>query len=246
MKKWILISGGNGVLGQAYARVLKEDGYNVLSIDNRPLENGDDTSTWYQCDITNEDEIRKLGAYTEELDGEIHGLVNNASCQPQGFGNELEEYSAEVFSRVLDVNLLGSFLLTKMVIPRMKQQKSGSIVNIGSIQAVVAPTFEIYQGMNITSPLVYSVAKAGMVHFCKWIAAKYGPFNIRCNAVSPGGVGDSQKGGSKFSAIYASRTPLRRMMRSEEGAEVVRFLMSSKAEYITGQNIVVDGGWTIY
>jgi NAD(P)-dependent dehydrogenase (short-subunit alcohol dehydrogenase family) len=100
--------------------------------------------------------------------------------------------------------------------------------------------------MNITSPLVYSVAKAGLIHFSKWVAAKYGPHNIRCNAVSPGGVGDSQKGGSKFADTYSARTPLRRMARSNDIAEVVRFLISPKADYVTGQNFVVDGGWTIY
>ena len=128
----------------------------------------------------------------------------------------------------------------------MKKQKYGTIVNIGSIQGVVAPTFDIYKGMSITSPLVYSVAKAGLIHFCNWVAAKYGKWNIRCNAVSPGGLGDSQKGGSKFSRTYAKRTPLGRMAQSDEVAEMVKFLISDKSKYITGQNILVDGGWTIY
>jgi NAD(P)-dependent dehydrogenase (short-subunit alcohol dehydrogenase family) len=128
----------------------------------------------------------------------------------------------------------------------MKKQKFGSIINIGSIQGVVAPTFEIYKGTNITSPLVYSVAKAGIIHFCKWVAAKYGQWNIRCNAVSPGGLADSQRGGSEFAKIYSARTPLGRMVQSGEVAEVIRFLISDKSKYITGQNIVIDGGWTIY
>ncbi|OGC39421.1 hypothetical protein A2438_07630 [candidate division WOR-1 bacterium RIFOXYC2_FULL_46_14] len=128
----------------------------------------------------------------------------------------------------------------------LEEQKKGSIINIGSIQGVVAPTFAVYEGMKITSPLVYSVAKAGMIHFCKWVAAKYGKYNIRCNAVSPGGVGDSQKGGSKFSEVYASRTPLGKMADSSDIADAVRFLISDKAKYITGHNLLVDGGWTIY
>jgi len=128
----------------------------------------------------------------------------------------------------------------------MKQQRFGSIINIGSIQGVVAPTFEIYEGMNLTSPLVYSVAKAGIIHFCKWVAAKYGQWNIRCNAISPGGLGDSQHGGSEFAKKYSSRVPLGRMAQSTEVAEVVRFLISDKSKYITGQNIIVDGGWTIH
>ncbi len=247
MEKWVLISGGNGVLGQTYADLLEGDGYRVLSIDVRPpVNSGNPSRKWFQGDITKDEDVRELSNYVESLDGQIYGLLNNASCQPEGFGNELEDYAPEVFSRVLDVNLVGSFLLTKLVIPHMKRYRAGSIVNIGSIQGVVAPTFEIYEGMKITSPLVYSVAKAGLIQFSKWIAAKYGPYNIRSNAVSPGGVGDSQRGGSKFAEIYSARTPLRRMAKSTEIGEVVRFLIGPKADYITGQNIVVDGGWTIY
>jgi NAD(P)-dependent dehydrogenase (short-subunit alcohol dehydrogenase family) len=244
MKKWILISGGNGVLGQAYAKGLEEDGFSILSLDPRPSSNPG--RAWFECDITKEADIKKLTAHLETLDGQVYGLVNNASCQPEGFGNELEDYPAETFRRVLEVNLVGSFLLTKMVIPFMKQAQGGSIVNIGSIQGVVAPTFDIYQGMKITSPLVYAVSKSGLIHFSKWVAAKYGPYHIRCNAVSPGGVGDSQRGGSTFADTYAARTPLRRMARSSDVAEAVRFLMSPKAEYITGHNLMVDGGWSIY
>jgi NAD(P)-dependent dehydrogenase (short-subunit alcohol dehydrogenase family) len=247
-KKWVLISGGNGVLGQSYARSLAEDGYSVLSLDGRPLAEGSTNAAaeWFKCDITNTDDIARLDSHLPTLGGQVYGLINNASCQPEGFGKELEDYSVDTFRQVLDVNLAGSFLLTKLVIPHMKKERAGSIVNIGSIQGVVAPTFAIYEGMNITSPLAYSVAKAGLIHFSKWVAAKYGPHNIRCNAVSPGGVGDSQRGGSKFADTYASRTPLRRMARSSDVAEVVRFLISSRADYVTGQNLVVDGGWTIY
>jgi NAD(P)-dependent dehydrogenase (short-subunit alcohol dehydrogenase family) len=247
MKKMVIISGGLGVLGQSYARILQNDGYDILLLDERePDKNSNFFGEYFKCDVTNEDDVDKLKDYLVSLDCDIHGLINNASCQPKGFAHELEDYSLETFQRVLTVNLTGSFLLTRVVIPFMKKQGFGSIINIGSIQGVVAPTFVIYEGMNITSPLVYAVAKAGMIHFCKWVAAKYGRYGIRCNAVSPGGVGDSQRGGSEFSKVYASRTPLGRMARMDDVAEAVRFLISDKSQYITGQNLLVDGGWTIY
>ena len=246
MKKLVIISGGLGVLGQAFATVLQEDGYGILNLDVvEPPPDKKIIGDYLQCNIIDEQYIKKFNDYLASMDMEIHGLINSASSQPEGFGNELEDYSADSFKDVLEVNLVGSFYLTKTVIPYMKKQKFGSIISIGSIQGVVAPTFEIYEGMNITSPLVYSVAKAGMIHFCKWIAAKYGEWNIRCNAISPGGLGNSQRGGAEFSKIYSSRTPLGRMAQSGEIAEVVRFLISDKSKYITGQNIVVDGGWTI-
>lgn len=245
MKKYVIISGGLGVLGQSYAARLKEDHYDIMLLDIRePGNKSTVIGEFFKCDIAIEEDIARLNDYLNSLQPEIHGLVNNASCQPEGFGNELEDYSLATYRRVLDVNLAGSFLLTKTVIPFMKRQEFGSIINIGSIQGVVAPSFEIYEGMNFTSPLVYSVAKAGMIHFCKWIAAKYGDWNIRCNAVSPGGLGDSQPGGSEFEKIYSSKTPLGRMAHSKEIAELVSFLISDKSKYITGQNILVDGGWT--
>jgi NAD(P)-dependent dehydrogenase (short-subunit alcohol dehydrogenase family) len=247
MKKIIIISGGVGTLGQAFAKILVQDNYDVLLLDVKaPDVDKKVIGEFFKCDITKEEDVGRLKRYLASEQIEIHGLINNASCQPEGFTKELEDYSAETYRKVIEVNLLGTFLLTQAVIPVMKEQKSGSIVNIGSIQGVVAPTFEIYKGMGITSPLAYTVAKAGIIHFCKWIAAKYGQWNIRCNAVSPGGLSDSQRGGSQFEKIYSARTPLGRMVHSTEVAEVVRFLISDKSSYITGQNILVDGGWTIY
>ncbi len=247
MKRFVIISGGLGVLGQSYATALMKDGYDVMLLDTKEMQHDANVcGEYFQCDISDEKDIIKLGEYLGSVNCEIHGLINNASCQPEGFAKELEDYSVDTFRRVLDVNLTGSFLLTKLVIPFMKRQGFGSIVNIGSIQGVVAPTFAIYEGMKITSPLVYAVAKAGMIHFCKWVAAKYGKWGIRCNAVSPGGVGDSQRAGSEFAKIYASRTPLGKMADSNDVAEAVRFLISDKSKYITGQNLLVDGGWTIY
>ncbi len=247
MKNIIVISGGLGVLGQAFAKVLSEDGYDILLVDIRDsLKDKSVIGELFKCDISDEAEICKLNAYLISLKPRIAGLINNASCQPEGFSNELEDYSAGTFKRVMEVNLVGSFLLAKTVIPFMKKQNSGSIINIGSIQGVVAPTFEIYKGVKISSPLVYAVAKAGLIHFCKWAAVKYGRWNIRCNAVSPGGLIDSQRGGSEFEKTYSSRVPLGRMVHSTEVAGVVRFLISDEAKYITGQNIVIDGGWTVY
>lgn len=246
MKKIIIISGGLGVLGQAFAKVLTEDGYRCLLLDIREPDNKKNyIGKFLKCDISKEPDINKLKTYLSSFDAKISGLINNASCQPEGFTNELENYIPDTYRKVLEVNLVGSFLLTKTVIPYMKKQKNGSIINIGSIQGIVAPSFEIYKGMGITSPLVYSVAKAGIIHFCKWVAVKYGKYNIRCNAVSPGGLSDSQKGGKKFPRVYASKTPLGRMVISTEIAEIIRFLISDKSGYITGQNIVVDGGWTV-
>ena len=246
MKRLVIISGGTGVMGQAFAKKLKENDYDILLLDVREPVDKVVIGEFMKCDISSENNISELSDYLNSENQEIHGLINNASCQPEGFANELENYRIDTYRKVLEVNLVGSFMLVKAVIPFMKRQQFGSIVNIGSIYGVVAPSFEIYEGMNITSPLVYSVAKAGIIHFCKWVAARYGKWNIRCNAVTPGGIVDSQKGGSEFEKIYSSTTPLGRMVHSTEVAELVNFLISDKSKYITGQNILIDGGWTAW
>jgi NAD(P)-dependent dehydrogenase (short-subunit alcohol dehydrogenase family) len=245
-KSIVIISGGAGVLGQSYAKRLTEDGFGILLLDVQETPRDGLVGEYLKCEISIEEDIKKLEAHLASKQSVIAGIINNASPQPPGFTKELEEYSTETFRKVIEVNLLGSFMLLRAVIPFMKKQGFGSIINIGSIQAVVAPTFQIYEGMGITSPLSYSVAKAGLVHSCKWLAAKYGKYNIRANAISPGGLGDSQRGGSEFEKVYSSRTPLGRMAFSDEIAELVSYLISDRSAYITGQNIVIDGGWTIY
>ena len=233
-------------MGQAFAKKLKENDCDILLLDVREPVDKVVIGEFLKCDISSENDVSGVSDYLNSKNQEIYGLINNASCQLEGLTDELENYRIDTYRKVLEVNLVGSFLLVKAVIPFMKKQEFGSIVNIGSIYGVVAPSFEIYEGMNITSPLVYSVAKAGSIHFCKWVAAKYGKWNIRCNAVSPGGLADSQKGGPEFEKVYSSKIPLGRMVNSTEVAELVNFLISDKSKYITGQNILIDGGWTAW
>lgn len=241
----VVISGGTGALGSHYARALSEDGYHVILLDVQPPRTDLGRSCrFFECDITSAEGVAELGVFLVDNEIPVVGLINNASVQPAGFHAELEQYDVEVFRRVLHVNVVGSFLLTKTVIPIMRKMGKGSIINIGSIQGVVAPTFEIYKSQPFTSPLVYSVSKAALIHFARWVAARYGSFNIRCNAISPGGVQESQHGDSIFVQEYSRRTYLGRMARVSDVTEVVRFLISDKSAYITGQNIIVDGGWT--
>ena len=108
---------------------------------------------------------------------------------------------------------------------------------------VVAPDFTVYDGTGLTSPVAYSAIKGGLIHFTKYLASYFGPHGIRVNAVSPGGVFDSQH--SIFVSNYERKVPLRRMAVPADMAGPVAFLLSDEASYITGQNLIVDGGWTI-
>lgn len=239
----VVISGGCGVLGQAFVKALTPLGFDCIILDTKKPTNSSE-GHFICCDITGD--ISELDAYLHTYHGHVFGLINNASPKPPGINNELEDYNLQTFKDIIDVNLIGSYQLTKCVLPYLKKNKKGSIINIASIQGVVAPTFDMYTDTNITTPLSYSVAKAGLIHFCKWVATKYGNYNIRCNSISPGGVQEHQLGGDDFFKKYAKRTPLKSMATAKNVSDAVIFLMSEQSSYITGHNLVVDGGWTIY
>ena len=125
----------------------------------------------------------------------------------------------------------------------MKKQNFGSVVNMASIYGIVGNDFTIYKNTGgLTSPAAYSAIKGGIINFTRYLASYYGGNNIRVNCVSPGGVINEQN--ENFIKQYESKVPLKRMARSEEIAPAVTFLLSEESSYITGHNLVIDGGWT--
>jgi NAD(P)-dependent dehydrogenase (short-subunit alcohol dehydrogenase family) len=126
----------------------------------------------------------------------------------------------------------------------MKAQKSGNIINIASIYGFAAPRFEIYDGTSMTMPVEYAAIKAGIINLTKYLASYLGGYNIRVNAISPGGLEDRQP--ASFIKNYSSNVLLgERMANPADITGVLLFLLSKQSQYITGQNIVVDGGWTL-
>jgi NAD(P)-dependent dehydrogenase (short-subunit alcohol dehydrogenase family) len=124
----------------------------------------------------------------------------------------------------------------------MKERRSGSIVNISSIYGSVGPDFSLYAGTEMTMPAAYSAIKGGIVNFTRYLAAYYGSYGVRVNCVSPGGIYDGQP--EQFVQRYKAKVPLQRMGLPEDIAAPVAFLLSEEAAYITGHNLMVDGGWT--
>ncbi len=124
----------------------------------------------------------------------------------------------------------------------MRSQEFGSIVNISSIYGIVGPDFDVYKGTEMIMPAAYSAIKGGVINFSRYLSTLYGPHGIRVNCVSPGGVFNNQN--PVFVDQYSQITPLKRMGLSREIAPSVGFLLSDEASYITGHNLVVDGGWT--
>jgi NAD(P)-dependent dehydrogenase (short-subunit alcohol dehydrogenase family) len=183
-------------------------------------------------------------------------LINNAAIDPKfdatvaaQQANTFEEYPLELWQQSLDVNLTGAFLCSQAAGRVMVRQRRGVIVNISSTYGLVAPDQRLYRAeaereQKLFKPAAYAVTKAGIAHLTRYLAAYWGDKSIRVNTLTPGGVFNSQDEG--FVTRYASRTPLGRMARQNEMNGAMLFLVSDASSYMTGANVVVDGGWSAW
>jgi NAD(P)-dependent dehydrogenase (short-subunit alcohol dehydrogenase family) len=196
-------------------------------------------------DLADEQSILEFTKKINEVYGRIDILVNNAVSR-EGF-KDLEEISKKEWEGAQTINSTGMMLLTQAVIKLMRKQRSGNIINIGSIQGAVGPNFPVYGSTGMTSPINYTYDKWGMVGFTKWIANYYGKFNIRANCISPGGYGPGvaqMDGNNEFVENYKRMTPLGRFADDDDIKGPIVFLASDASAFVTGHNLLVDGGWT--
>lgn len=247
----VAITGGAGLIGTQICYAAAQAGGEVIIAENN-IEQGtkleeDLCSRGYKAkayyfDITNEKNIESTISEIINEKNKIDVWINCAYPRTSDWGNKFEDIKSESWKRNIDMHLNGYFLCCQKVFQVMKEQNSGSIINFSSIYGMVGPTFSIYEGTNMTMPAAYSAIKGGIINFTRYLAAYGGKYNIRVNAVCPGGVFDNQD--EKFVEKYNSHTPLGRMAMPEEIAGPVLFLASDAASFITGQILAVDGGWT--
>lgn len=239
--KTVLITGGNGRLGSAFARAFVEAGARVTVWDVA----GDAPAgcRFDRCDITQHDAVAAaLQRLTAEV-GPVQVLINNAYPRNAHYGRTFEDIALADWNDNVAMHLGGYFNVAQQVAQGMREQ-GGSIVNISSIYGVVGPDFSIYDGTAMTMPAEYAAIKGGIVNFTRYLATWLAKYRIRVNAVSPGGIHDQQD--SRFVAAYERRVPLGRMATPDDVVGPVLFLASESARYITGQNLMVDGGWTAW
>lgn len=238
--KIIIVTGGAGLIGKYIVDNCINEGGVVINVDlnhQTDLKNG-----FYQCDLTCQESIVVMVNEIVNYFGRIDGLVNNAYPRTSDWGKKFEDIPYESWQKNVDMQLNSMFLLTQKILDVMKIQGSGSIVNIGSIYGVVGNDFTIYEGYGGTSPAAYSAIKGGIINLTRYLASYFGKFGIRINCVSPGGIIDNQD--PSFIKRYEEKSPLKRMGRPEEIAPAIGFLLSNEASFITGHNLMVDGGWT--
>lgn len=238
--KVIIITGGNGLIGKSLVNKIISE--NAICI-NADLHNQttDDLSNVI-CDVTNDKSIDNTIKLVLEKYGKIDGLVNNAYPRTEDWGEKFEKISIDSWKSNIDMQLNSVFVFCQKVLPHMVLNKNGSIVNIGSIYGTVGPDFNVYNNTDLTMPAAYSAIKGGVINFTRYLSSYYGKNKIRVNCVSPGGIFNNQP--IEFVKNYENKVPMKRMGTPEDISPAVSFLLSDESSYITGQNLIIDGGWT--
>jgi NAD(P)-dependent dehydrogenase (short-subunit alcohol dehydrogenase family) len=259
-----IVTGGLGLLGRNHCRALADAGASVVVTDLSEegcrefageLTEGGSTAIGIGADITDPESLNGLRERVLEQHGRIDVLVNNAAINDMfenpaiaGDLSTFEKYPLEMFRRSLEVNVTGTFLCSQILGSVMAAAGSGSIINIASTYGVVAPDQSLYRkpdgSQSFYKSASYPVTKGAVISFTRFLAAYWGAAGVRVNALSPGGVENSQD--EYFIGNYANRTPLGRMAKPTDYRGALIFLASDASSYMTGANLIVDGGWTCW
>ena len=261
-----IVTGGVGLLGAEFCRTLAEAGAAVAVVDlNASASQGTAdvlAQSGYQAlavpaDITQPDSVNTMVETVLSEFGKIDILVNSAALDPK-FDPEaikkgitpgaFEDYPLDQWNAAMNVNLTGMFLVTQACVkPMLAQGKKGSIINICSTYGLNGPDQRIYikdDERVAFKPVYYSVTKAGVMGFTKYLAAYYAGTEIRVNALTPGGVYNNHE--DYFVKNYSAKTMIGRMAQKDEMNGALLFIASDASSYMTGNNVVVDGGWTAW
>ncbi|MFN3491296.1 MAG: SDR family oxidoreductase [Anaerolineales bacterium] len=264
--KVAVVTGGGGQLGFEFSKTLAEAGASIAVVDlNASASQGTvDTLTKsgynalaIAADITQPDSVTAMVEKVISTFGRLDVLVNSAALDPKfdptaaekGIApGAFEDYPLADWNAAMNVNLTGMFLVTQACVKQMiKQNKKGSIINICSTYGLNGPDQRIYikDGKRVAyKPVYYTVTKAGVLGFTKYLAAYYAETEIRVNALTPGGVFNSHE--EYFVKNYSAKTILGRMAKKDEMNGALLFLASDASSYMTGNNLIVDGGWTAW
>jgi NAD(P)-dependent dehydrogenase (short-subunit alcohol dehydrogenase family) len=251
-----LITGATGNLGKVIAETLAELGADLILVD-KPGSNFDQIiseliNTWnvkveyYYCDLESQDQRTDLISEIFNSNKELNILINNAAMvgtyNNEGWAVPLGYQSIESWNKCFEINLTAAFDLSKNLLPLLKNSIGATIVNISSIYGFRGPDWSLYENTNMSNPAAYSVSKAGLISMTKWFSKTVSP-EVRVNVISPGGIFRHQP--KSFIKRYSQKTPLARMATEDDFRGAIAFLVSDLSSYVTGHNLIVDGGWSV-
>ncbi len=266
--KVVIITGGLGQIGGEFVKEFYQRGARVAILSRSASEQlgasifpadlvTSERTLFSSVDIRDKGSIQKALESITEKWGVPDVLINNAGIDtqpsaPPEVSGPFEDFPLEVFREVVDTNLVGTFLMTQAVGSLMVQaKKGGSIIQVGSIYGMVSPVQDIYAykgektGVPFIKPVAYSAAKSGLYNLTRYCATYWGKKGIRVNTLSPSGVWRETQD-KQFQENYCARMPLGRMAQADEFNGAAVFLASDASKYMTGANLVVDGGWTAW
>ncbi len=249
--KKFVVTGGSGHIGLNLASTLCAMNATVILVDrhfNKSVEKLIDsfpnTASFYNCDLEREFEIQNFLQRFNEEHADLDVLVNNASFTGDteliGWATDFSAQSPEVFGRACSVNLQAAFSLSQGLSKKFSTAKNVSIINISSIYGHVGPDWDLYRNTALSNPAGYAASKGGLLQLTRWLATTLAP-EIRVNSVSPGGIFRDQD--ESFIKRYLEKTPLRRMAKESDITNAIIFLASDLSSYITGHDLIVDGGF---
>jgi NAD(P)-dependent dehydrogenase (short-subunit alcohol dehydrogenase family) len=251
--KNVFITGSSGYLGRALAKEYLKLGANLYLTDldttkNKTLfflKNKNQKIFLFDCNLEDEKKIFLMSENLKKNFKTIHVMINNAAVAGnsinKGWNVNFLKQSLNGWEKSMKVNLMAIFKIVQSCYVQLNKTNS-SIINIASIYGIVGPNYEIYKGTKINNPAAYAVSKSGLIHLTKWLASTLAP-KIRVNCISPGGILRGQS--KKFLSQYKKKCPLSRMAKEKDVINGCIFLSSNMSSYVTGHNLVVDGGWTI-
>ncbi len=252
-----LITGGSGHIASAFANTLCSMGCDLILVDrnkekldnlrNKLIKKWECSVSVYVCDLELESERNQLIDFVLEKPEPLNILINNAAfvadASLQGWAVDFNLQTINTWRRAIEVNVTTAFHLSQGLLSKLKENKNGSIINIGSIYGELGPDWRIYDDTNMANPAAYAVSKGGLFQLTRWLATTVAP-DVRVNAISPGGVARGQD--RKFVEEYCSRTPMARMATENDFIGALAFLSGDASSYVTGQIIRVDGGWGVW
>ena len=243
------------MLGSAFSKVCAQFEANVVIVDideekgnelakKIKLETKNNNIIFQKRNITDVNDLQKLIDEVLSRFGKIDALLNSPYPKTKNYGRKFDDVEYKDFCENINLHLGGYFLTIQKIAEVMKKQGFGNIINIASIYGFSAPRFELYDGTDMTVPVEYSCIKGGIINLTKYLASYLGKYNIRVNAISPGGVWAQQP--ESFIKKYSEKVLLgKKMANTDDLTGVLIFLLSDASKYVTGQNIVVDGGFTL-
>lgn len=252
--KTVVVIGGAGLLGQTFSRGLVCHGAHVVVADIDPIKSTQvcelirlsqqtGTASSDTVDITSKESLLGLIRRTSEQFGKIDAVVNSAYPRNRHYGRKLEQVEYVDFCENINLHLGGYFLSTQQFAEFFKAQTFGHVINISSIYGNVAPRFEIYDGTRMTMPVEYAAIKSAIQQLSLYFMRYYKGTKLRFNCISPGGILDGQP--AEFLSAYKGYSQSQGMLLPEDMIGTLTYLISDLSQYVNGQNIIVDDGWSI-